>query len=186
MRLSNWAHELAEAILCKNHSHHWEYTKLVVHRAEVLGPILLPEDEADVLSAAAWLHRVGAAVELQETGFVPLDSARYIASMTTFPRRVVALVAHQSSAATKAVERGLSAEMTCYADEETLTRDALWHCVTPVLPANLELAHRARQEASTEFLGKDHPIALAHEEGQTRIREASSRVMLALETSDHH
>jgi putative nucleotidyltransferase with HDIG domain len=60
----------------------------------------------EVLVAAAWLHDVGYAPDVVETGFHPLDGARYLASLGA-SERVVNLVARHSYAILEAELRGL-------------------------------------------------------------------------------
>ena len=55
----------------------WRHTQGVVERAGEAGRVLAG-GEADVLIAAAYLHDVGYAPELRETGFHPLDGARFL------------------------------------------------------------------------------------------------------------
>lgn len=184
MRLSNWGQELAKCLLMNDYPLHWTRTKLVAARATALGRRVLSDTDREFLVAAAWLHLIGVSIDLQKSGFVPLDGAHYVRSTTDLPDRVAELIAHQSSAATTAVERGLSVEMACFADEESLTRDALWYCVSPEESNYLDPAQRSRVEALQYFLGPGHPMVVAHAAGQMRRRAAVSRVMNALVTTE--
>jgi predicted hydrolase (HD superfamily) len=60
--------------------------------------------------AAAWLHDIGYALELVETGFHPLDGARYLRRVGV-DGQVVNLVAYHSCAQTEADVRGPGAEL---------------------------------------------------------------------------
>lgn len=186
MRLANWGRELARSVLAAEHPVQWEHTKLVAMRTEVIGRAVLSEEEREVLCAAAWMHRTGTNVELRDTGFVPLDSARYIASRTALPVRVAALVAHQSSAATTAVQRRLTGAMAEFADEATFTRDVLWYCSAPEDLEREAAVHNTRQTALKNVLGTNHAMVYAHAEGLRRRREAAARVMQVLEASNFH
>ncbi|MFD6855509.1 HD domain-containing protein [Streptomyces diastaticus] len=53
------------------------------------------EADRDLLVAAAWLHDIGYAPELRDTGSHPLDGARHLESLGA-PARLVRLVAHHS------------------------------------------------------------------------------------------
>jgi hypothetical protein len=64
------------------------------------------EDEVALLIAAAWLHDVGYAQALAETGFHPLDGARYLRSLGA-PDRLCSLVANHTCARVEAEARGL-------------------------------------------------------------------------------
>jgi hypothetical protein len=79
-----------------------------------------------VLVCAALLHDIGYASDLAETGFHPLDGARYLAGAGA-SGRLVNLVAHHSCSALEAELRGLSAELAEFEDEgPTPLRDTLW------------------------------------------------------------
>lgn len=74
--------------------------------------------------AAAWLHDIGYAPELRQTGFHPLDGARHLESLGA-PRRLVCLVAHHSGAVYEAEQRGLVQELDVYEREDSPLLDAL-------------------------------------------------------------
>ena len=63
-----------------------------------------------ILVAAAWLHDIGYAPELVETGFHPLDGARYL-RRAGVDGQVVSLVAYHSCAQIEAEVRGLGDEL---------------------------------------------------------------------------
>jgi hypothetical protein len=86
---------------------------------------LAPKGEA--LVAAAWLHDVGYAPDVVDTGFHPLDGARYLA-VRGVPERVVNLVARHSYAILEADLRGVGRWLATFPDEGGVLRDALWYC----------------------------------------------------------
>ncbi|GAB2450834.1 HDIG domain-containing protein [Streptosporangium sandarakinum] len=102
---AEWARDLAETLLCKPLPRRWAHTQGVAARAESLAPIL--GEEADLLTAAAWLHDIGYAPDLVDTGFHPLDGARYLRDVHQADARLCRLVAHHSCAVYEATERGL-------------------------------------------------------------------------------
>jgi hypothetical protein len=116
------AAELAESLLPPL-GNRWLHTQAVAERAREASPAV-PEDERDLLVAAAWLHDIGYAPELRETGFHPLDGARHLESLGA-PRRLVCLVAHHSGAVYEAEQRGLVAELEPYEREDSPLLDAL-------------------------------------------------------------
>ncbi|MBB5154440.1 HD domain-containing protein [Saccharopolyspora phatthalungensis] len=77
--------------------------------------------------AAAVLHDVGYAPHLVDTGFHPLDGARFLRAVGA-NERLCAIVAHHSGARVEAAIRGLSDELAELADERSPLRDALWYC----------------------------------------------------------
>ncbi|MDA3631308.1 HD domain-containing protein, partial [Saccharopolyspora sp. WRP15-2] len=125
--------------------------------------------DAELLEAAAVLHDVGYAPDLAETGFHPLDGARFLEALNA-PRRLVHLVAHHSFAALEADLRGLADQLAVYEDEATATRDALWCCDLTTTPDGepvdareriAEIKHRyGPGDLVTEFITKASPELL--------------------------
>ncbi|KAB2371007.1 HD domain-containing protein [Actinomadura montaniterrae] len=101
-----WASELARKHLETPLPRRWAHTQGVARQARTLAPIL--GDNADLLEAAAWLHDIGYAPDLVNTGFHPLDGARYLRNTHRADDHLCRLVAHHSCAAIEARERGLA------------------------------------------------------------------------------
>ncbi|GAA4099305.1 HD domain-containing protein [Streptomyces hundungensis] len=116
------AAELAESLLPPL-GNRWLHTQAVAARAREVSAAV-HEDERDLLVAAAWLHDLGYAPELRETGFHPLDGARYLETLGA-PSRLVRLVAHHSGAVYEAEQRGLSEQLAAYEREDSPVLDAL-------------------------------------------------------------
>lgn len=58
----------------------WLHVQAVAERAtEAAGTV--PEPDRDLLIAAAWLHDIGYAPELADTGFHPVDGAWYVGTV---------------------------------------------------------------------------------------------------------
>lgn len=84
--------------------------------------------DSDVLVAAAWLHDIGYSHDIAESGFHPLDGARYLRK-EGWDREVVQLVAHHSGAVLEAEERGLRDQLLVeFPFEPSPLMDALWYC----------------------------------------------------------
>jgi hypothetical protein len=64
--------------------------------------------DADLIEAAAWLHDIGYSPEIADTGFHPLDGARYLRDVHHADPALCRLVAHHSCAVIEAEERGLA------------------------------------------------------------------------------
>ncbi|MFJ6837585.1 HD domain-containing protein [Streptomyces sp. NPDC091209] len=126
------AAELAESLLPPL-GNRWLHTQAVAERARQAA-LAVSEGERDLLVAAAWLHDIGYAPELRETGFHPLDGARYLESLGA-PARVVRLVAHHSGAVYEAEQRGLSGELAEYQREDSPLLDALIYADMTTGPA---------------------------------------------------
>jgi putative nucleotidyltransferase with HDIG domain len=82
----------------------------------------------ELLVAAAWLHDIGYASPLVDTGFHPIDGARHLRRLAV-DERVVNLVAHHSCARIEAQLRGLEGllqrEFPC---DPSLPHDELCFC----------------------------------------------------------
>lgn len=99
------ASDLARSLLAAELPRRWAHSQGVARRA---GPLAeaVPQHVADVV-AAAWLHDIGYASALVDTGFHPIDGARYLRRIGFGDRRLWTLVAHHTCAVIEAEERGL-------------------------------------------------------------------------------
>lgn len=123
------ARDLADELLA-GLPRRWRHTAGVARRAEEVAPTIGDDDPA-LLVAAAWLHDIGYAEPLRDTGFHPLDGARYL-RRHGWPDRLAALVAHHSGARFVAEVRGLS--LAGYPREESPLADALTYADQTVGP----------------------------------------------------
>ncbi|MFA1539398.1 HD domain-containing protein [Actinomadura monticuli] len=101
-----WARDLARKHLETPLPRRWAHTQGVARQARTLAPIL--GDKAELLEAAAWLHDIGYAPDLADTGFHPLDGARYLRATHHAEEHLCRLVANHSCAPVEARERGLA------------------------------------------------------------------------------
>jgi hypothetical protein len=103
----------------------WRHVRSVARRARWVATALsLPDD----LVAAAWLHDIGYAPGLVQTGFHPLDGARFL-RCTGVDGQVVSLVAYHSCARVEADVRGLGAALAAeFTPAGPLLTDALLYC----------------------------------------------------------
>lgn len=150
------ASELAESLLPPL-GNRWLHTQAVAARAEEASAAV-PEDERDLLVAAAWLHDIGYAPELKETGFHPLDGARHLEKLDA-PPRLVRLVAHHSGAVYEAEQRGLSAELVVYEREDSPLLDALIYADMTTGPAGQSFDFDRRMD---EILERYEPGSAVH------------------------
>jgi hypothetical protein len=124
MRLEAWAADEAERLLSPL-GDRWKHVRAVGERAHSVTAILDPEDRR-YLVAAAYLHDIGYAPELQRTGLHQLDGARYIWSHGA--ERLACLVAHHSEARFEIRLRGFGDELAAYEREDSWVSDALTYC----------------------------------------------------------
>src|SRR5260370_34405307 len=74
--LASWGEHLARALLQDSLPRRWAHVQGVAARARGLAPVL--GADADLLEAAAWLHDIGYAPSLADTGLHALGGARYL------------------------------------------------------------------------------------------------------------
>jgi hypothetical protein len=138
-----WAEELARKLLEVPLPRRWAHVQGVAGRARFLAPIL--GEEAELVEAAAWLHDIGYSTELAETGFHPLDGARYLRDVHGADPRLCRLVANHSCAVIEAEERGLGRELsTEFPVADSALGDALTYCDMTTSPTGYSVSVRDR------------------------------------------
>ena len=83
----------------------WAHCQGVARQACTIAPAL--GEHAGLVESAAWLHDIGYAAPLVDSGFHPLDGARYLRDRELGQRELWTLVAHHTCAQVEADERGL-------------------------------------------------------------------------------
>jgi HD domain len=109
MSYSTWAEQVARNLLEETLRRRWAHVQGVAVTARTLAPVL--GDDADLVTAAAWLHDIGYAPAVADSGFHPLDGARYLRDTEHADAILCRLVAHHSCAINEAMERGLADEL---------------------------------------------------------------------------
>lgn len=166
------ARALAEALLGRS-GDRWRHTAGVAARASDLA-LQLGVDH-DLLVAAAWLHDIGYAAPLVDTGFHPVDGARHL-TREGWPARVAGLVAYHSGARFVAAARNLATELAEFPDERTIVSDALTYADQTVGPRGERVDPEARY---TEMLHRHGPCSVnAQVDPQRRphLRAVAARV----------
>lgn len=137
-----------------------------------------PEDR-DLLIAAAWLHDIGYAPGVADTGLHALDGGRWLRDRGQ-PLRLASLVAHHSCALFEAAERGLADMLTQeFEQEHSLTSDALWYADMTTTPDGGPTDVKARLAEVRERYGADHPVTRFWARAEPTLLEAIGRVELA-------
>ena len=116
--------ERAESLLSPL-GNRWLHVQGVVERARQIGGAF-NEDDRCCLIAAAYLHDIGYAPALKQTGFPPIDGARYLRSLGY--ERLASLVAHHSESRFEAQLRGYETELAEFPRERSTVADALTYC----------------------------------------------------------
>ena len=133
MSQAPWAAELARKLLEVPLPRRWAHVQGVAARARSLALIL--DGDADLLEAAAWLHDIGYSPELADTGFHPLDGARYLRDVEDANPALCRLVANHSCAVLEAEERGLADALSSeFPSPDLRLNDALAYCDMTTTP----------------------------------------------------
>ena len=167
------ARDLAEVLLA-GLPERWRHTIGVAERARQVSAAVRPA-EADLLEAAAWLHDIGYAAELYDTGFHPVDGARHLRS-ASWPARICGLVAHHSEALCVAHARGLADAVAAFPREQSAVSDALTYADQTVGPNGRSMSIDQRLADMLRRHGADSPNGAVHALRAPLIRQAVSRV----------
>lgn len=120
----------------------------------------LGQADVDLVVSAAWLHDIGYAPELSDTGFHPLDGARYLRTLGA-PGRLSCLVANHTNARAEAAARGLGDALADEFPAETSPlADALTFADLTTSPTGLPVTV---EERITEILDRYEPGHVVHQ-----------------------
>jgi hypothetical protein len=164
---------LAETTLAQALPRRWRHVRSVARRARWTAKRLsLPDD----LVAAAWLHDIGYAPDLMETGFHPLDGARYL-RRAGVDGQVVSLVAYRSCAQIEAEVRGLGVELAAeFSPADSLLSDVLLYCDMTTGPGGDYVRPADRLVEIRGRYGPDHKVTRFVERGAPEILATAGRV----------
>ncbi|NUT32336.1 MAG: HD domain-containing protein [Hamadaea sp.] len=162
----------------------WTHTAGVAARASELA-VTVGVDDPELLVAAAWLHDIGYARHLRDTGFHPLDGGRHL-RRHGWPPRLAALVAHHSGACYVAQARGLGDAMAAeFPREQSPLADALTYADQTIGPHGRRMTVPDRIADMLARHGADSPNARAHHRRGPFLLEVASRVEHRLAYGHH-
>ena len=165
------AQETAQGLLAEALPRRWMHVQGVAGQASrVAASLALGE----VLVAAAWLHDIGYAPGVADTGFHPLDGARHLVGLGA-PVRIVNLVARHSYAILEAELRGLGPQVGAFPDEGGVLRDALWYCDLTTSPDGELVAAGDRMAEIRQRYGPGHIVTRFIDEGASELLAAVER-----------
>jgi anti-anti-sigma regulatory factor len=167
------ARRLAETLLAEM-PERWRHTVGVAGRAAELTDTLAGEADAGALVAAAWLHDIGYAGQLRDTGFHPLDGGLHLRALG-WPDRVACLVAHHSEAICIAEAWGLADRLADFPREGTAVADALTYADQTIGPNGRAMEIDERLADMLRRHGPDSPNAMAHPRRAPLLRAAACR-----------
>jgi len=172
------ARDLAELHLAEALPRRWAHVQAVGHAAVRVTPLV--RVDGDLLVAAAWLHDIGYGPSLVDTGFHPLDGARFLRRVGAV-ERLVCLVAHHSAALIEADERGLVDVLGKeFEREESATADALWYCDLTTGPDGQRcLVHERLSEIEQRY-GPEDPVTCFVERARPVLVAAVERTEAGL------
>ena len=131
---------------------------------------------SDDLISAGWLHDVGYAPDLVDSGFHPLDGARYLRRMG-LDGQVISLVAYHSCAPIEAKVRGLDAALVAeFAPADPELTDALVYCDMTTGPDGDYVRPADRLVEIRGRYGPDHEVTRFVELAAPDILAAAGRV----------
>lgn len=168
-----WAAALAEQHLSQL-GPRWLHTSAVAGRAS-LAASTIEQGDRGLLIAAAWLHDLGYAPEIAESGFHPLDGARYLQSLAA-PPRLVNLVANHSCAWLEADVRYLRSQLDAFTAEIGLVSDALIFADMTAGPTGRTVTVEERLSEILHRYKPGDPVHRAMDNASGEIKAAVSRV----------
>ena len=150
----------------------------VAERAEALS-VTVPATMVDTLVASGWLHDVGYAPALRQTGFHPLDGAMYLRG-EGWPDPVCALIAHHSGSRFVARICGLDGPLREFEFVEDPSSDVLTAADNTARQDGSLVTISERLCEKLQRHGPDWPGARANPERDDYIRAAARRVVQRL------
>lgn len=155
----------------------WAHVQAVAAAADRL-TAGLPLDR-DMVLCAAWLHDIGYAPTAADTGFHPLDGARYLRAHG-WAAPVAGLVAHHSFADVQADCRGLGRALrTEFPDTPGPERDVLWAADATTGPDGQPLTVAERVADVVDRYGRRHEVAICMRLIRPDLEAAHARVRQA-------
>ena len=175
----DWAYGLAGELLRDRLPRRWAHTQGVAACAQMLAPLV--GDDAEVLESAAVLHDIGYAPPLVETGFHPLDGARYLRNAHAADERIVRLVANHTYALLEAEERGLRDELAAEFPllDDPLLADALVYCDMTTTPDGQRTTYQERLQEILGRYGEDSVVGRFIRRAAPHIHASVDRVRAA-------
>lgn len=172
-----WAEELARKLLEVPLPRRWAHVQGVAARARTLAPIL--DHDAELLEAAAWLHDIGYSPYVADTGFHPLDGARYLRDVQHAEETVCRLVAQHTGAMIEAEERGLADILASeFEPASQYLGDALIYCDITTSPDGKQVTADQRLAEIQDRYGEGHLVSRS-------IRRATPQLLSAVRTIEN-
>lgn len=167
------ARALAESALATALPRRWKHVQAVARRAGWVADRLGLSDD---VVAAAWLHDIGYAPDLVDTGFHPIDGARYLRGVG-IDEAVISLVAYHSCALIEAKVRGLDSDLASeFSPGDPELMDALLFCDMTTGPDGEQVSPAYRLVEVRGRYGPDHEVTRFVELAASEILTTAARV----------
>jgi hypothetical protein len=134
----------------------WTHVQRVAALASEVGTIF-PSTGRGTLVAAAYLHDIGYAPDLAQTGFHPLDGARFVRAKGE--EHIAHLVAHHSGARVEAKLRRIEGFESEFPFLDSELDQALTYCDLTTGPDGVRVTLEHRVEEITRRYGPEHVVA---------------------------
>lgn len=129
----------------------------------------IPDLDGDVLLAAAWVHDIGYAPSLAESGFHHLDGASALAAKGEL--ELAGVVAHHTSGDAEAEARGLTTQLQSFDAPSELMAAALAYCDLHADPEGVPTDVNRRVAEVEVRYGPCHPVTRGLLAALPRLRE---------------
>jgi hypothetical protein len=176
MSTSEWALRYAEELLASL-GDRWAHVLGVAHQAAKVS-VILPPSERNVLIAAAYLHDLGYAPSLVETGLHSLDGARHLRALGH--ERLAGLVAYHSGSRREAELRGLMSELAAFEDEASDTAMALTYCDMTTSATGAIVTFPERLDDVEHRYGAEHVVSQSLHQARPEIERCIRMVEASL------
>jgi len=171
---SSSARSAAESLL-SGMGRRWRHVQGVGAAADRLASELHVGAAGDVVRAAAWLHDIGYAPPLVDTGFHPVDGARFLRAHGV-PELVVSLVAYHTGAVFEAEQRGLADELAAFAEPPSELLDVVTFADLTTGPNGAEMSVTQRLSEILVRYPEDSPVHRAVTASSPSLLAGADRV----------
>jgi hypothetical protein len=168
-----WAAEISAELLSPL-GRRWTHVQAVASLAqEISGSLFSSADAAELFVAAAYLHDVGYAPAIANTGFHPLDGARFVRD-SGWPE-AAELVAHHTGARNEALLREVDL-VDEFQFKNSLLYRALTFCDLTTGPEGAPTSVNARVEEICRRYGDGHVVSRASLMGIPEFKAIESEI----------
>jgi hypothetical protein len=136
-----------------------------------------------VVVCAAWLHDVGYAPSIADSGFHPLDGATFLTTLGV-PHEIVDLVAFHTGALYEAEERGLAGQLAAFAQPAADDLDVLTMIDLATAPDGSPTLDVDRIAEILSRYEEGHPVNRAIRRSSSALLASSARGKRALGLAD--